>query len=176
MPGPVFLEGETVELRTIETEDVDFLQRTINDPEVRTTLAPTRPMNRSAEREWVESLGETDSINLLVCVDETRVGSVDLKPPNQVWGVAEIGVMIASGHWNEGYATEAISLLCGFAFNQRRLNKVYAKVGSKNPAAERVLEKVGFQKEGMLRKEGFLDGEHIDVHRFGLLADEWGQD
>lgn len=176
MPGPVFLEGAGVELRTIEEEDVDFLQRTINDPRVRTTLAPVRPMNRGQERAWVESLGETESVNLLVCDDETPVGSVDLKPPNQVWGVAEVGVMIAPEHWNEGYATAAIDLLCQYAFETRRLNKVYGTVYATNPAIRRVLEKVGFQEEGVLRKEGFVDGDHVDLHRYGLLADEWRAD
>lgn len=173
MPGPVFLDGESVELRTIEEEDVDFLQRTINDPRVRSTLAPVGPMNRVQERDWVASLGETDSVNLLACVDGTPVGSVDLKPPNQVWGVAEVGVMIAPEHWNEGYATEAIDILCGYAFEERRLEKVYARASTTNPAAGRVLEKVGFQEEGLLREEGFLDGERVDIHRYGLLAEEW---
>lgn len=173
MSGSVFLEGETVELRTIEEEDVDFLQRTINDTRVRSTLAPVSPMNRAHEREWVESLDETESVNLLICVDSAPVGSVDLKPPNEVWGVAEVGVMVSPDHWNEGYATEAIDLLCGYAFEERRLNKIYATIYAVNPAAGRVLEKVGFQEEGLLRQEGFLDGEHIDLHRYGLLADEW---
>lgn len=176
MPGPVFLDGETVELRTIEEEDVDFLQRTINDPRVRTTLAPVRPMNRSQEREWVESLGESESVNLLVCAGGDPVGSVDLKPPNADWGVAEVGVMIAPEHWDEGYATEAIDLLCGYAFEERRLNKVYARTSTTNPAAGRVLEKVGFQEEGLLREEGFAEGEHVDLRRYGLLADEWNRD
>lgn len=173
MPGPVFLEGDTVELRTIEEEDVDFLQRTINDPRVRRTLAPVGPMNRARERDWVESLGETEDVNLLVCVDATPVGSVDIKSPNRVWGVAEVGVMVAPDHWNEGYGTEAIDLLCKYAFEERRLHKLYATVYSTNPAGGRVREKVGFQDEGVLREEGFAEGEHVDLHRYGLLADEW---
>lgn len=47
MPGPVFIHGETVDLRTIKEEDVDFLQRTITNPRARSTLAPLRPKNRS---------------------------------------------------------------------------------------------------------------------------------
>lgn len=175
MPGPVFLEGETVELRTIEAEDIDFLQRTINDPRVRTTLAPVRPKNRPEQRDWIESLGETDSINLLICVDETPVGSADLKPPNQDWGVAEVGVMVDPDYWNEGYATAAVDRLCEYAFEERRLNKVYATVYATNPAGNRVFEKVGFENEGVLRKEGFVNGQHVDVHRYGLLADDWRQ-
>lgn len=175
MPGVVFLVGDTVELRTIEEEDVDFLQRTINDPRVRTTLAPVGPKNRTQEREWIRTLGESDGVTLLVCVDGDPVGSVDLKPPNEVWGVAEVGIMVAPEYWNEGYATAAIDLLCGYAFEERRLNKVFATTDATNPAAGRVLEKVGFQQEGLLREEGFADGEHVDLHRWGLLAREWSR-
>ena len=173
MPGVLFLDGETVELRTVEEEDTEFLQRLINHPRVRRTLAPLGPTNRAQERAWIDSLGEDNSITLLICADGDPVGCVDLKPPNEVWGVAEVGVMVAPEQWNEGYATAALTLLCGYAFDERRLNKVYAVVYATNPAVARVLEKVGFRKEGELRQEAFLDGEHVDLHRYGLLADEW---
>lgn len=176
MPGAVFLDGATVELRTIEEDDIDFLQRTVNDPCVRPTLGSIRPINRIQERDWVESFGDTDEVNLLICVDGAPVGSVNLEPPNQVWGVVEVAVMVAPDHWNEGYATEAIDLLCEYVFEERRLNKMYARVYATNPAGCRVFEKLGFQEEGVFRKEGFVDGEYVDVHRYGLLADEWRRD
>lgn len=133
-------------------------------------------MNRARERNWVESFGETESTNLLVCVDGDPVGSVDLEPPNQEWGVAEVGVMIAPDRWNEGYATEAIDLRCGYAYEERRLDTVYGKTYATNPAAGRILEKAGFQEEGRLRQEGFVDGEHVDLRRYGSLADERDRD
>lgn len=173
MPGPVYLGGETVELRTIEEEDIEFLQETINQPRVRAGLAPVSPINRQQERAWFESLGEDGGVNLLICIDGTPVGSIDLKPPNEVWGVAEVGYMIAPDFWGEGYATEALDLLCTYAFEERRLNKLYAKTYENNPAAWRVLEKVGFKQEGVLREEGLFEGEHVDLFRYGLLAREW---
>lgn len=173
MPGPTFCEGDVVELRTIEEEDTEFLQQTINDPRVRTSLAAVEPKNRKQERDWVESLGDTEGVHLLVCVDGEPVGNISLKPPNEVWGVVEIGYMITPEQWGNGYATDAVATLCGYAFDERRLNKVYATCYATNPASGRVLEKVGFTEEGLLRAEGFVDGEHVDMHRYGLLADEW---
>jgi len=173
MPGPVFASGETVELRTIEPEDAEFLQRTVNDPRVRTGLAAYEPTNGPAESEWIESLDEGDGADFLICADGEPVGTIGLKPPNEVWGAAEIGYMIAPDEWGEGYATDAVETICRYAFDERRLNKVYATVYETNPASRRVLEKAGFTEEGVHRDEGFAEGEHVDVHRYGLLVDEW---
>lgn len=173
MPGPIFRDGERTELRTIEPEDAEFLQRTVNHPQVRHGIMGVEAINGPAERDWIASRGESDDTNLLVCTDGDPVGSVTLKSPNDVWGTAEIGYMVAPEEWNNGYATDAVSEICGYAFEERRLEKVYATVYAKNTGSRRVLEKVGFTEEGVLRKEGFAEGERVDVHRYGLLAEEW---
>jgi RimJ/RimL family protein N-acetyltransferase len=48
----------------------------------------------------------------------------------------------------------------------------HATVYAQNDGSRRVLEKVGFTEEGLLRQEGFVGGEHVDVVRCGLLAEE----
>jgi RimJ/RimL family protein N-acetyltransferase len=175
MPGPVFLQNDQVELRTIEPEDADFLQELINDPEVWQSLAAAEPKNQPTEREWIDSLDESDGADFLVCVDGEPVGSIGLKPPNPVWGTAEIGYMITPEEWGNGYATAAVELVSEYAFEHRRLDKVHATVYESNPASARVLDKAGFTKEGELRKEAFTGGERVDVYRYGLLAEEWFQ-
>lgn len=176
MPGPTFLAGEAVNLRTVEEEDLKFLQETLLDPRVRAGLAPVSPRTLNQQRTWFESLGEDEGVDLLICVEGKPVGSIGLKPPNEVWGVGEIGYFIDPDHWGNGYATEALDLLCEYAFEERRLNKLYAKTYARNPASCRVLEKVGFEEEGVLRKEALAEGEHVDLLRYGLLAKEWNLD
>ncbi|UPM43065.1 GNAT family N-acetyltransferase [Halocatena salina] len=173
MPGPVFLEGTDVSLRTIEDDDAEFFQRLINDPRVRISIGSVEAMNHTAEREWIESLGERAGTHLSMCVDGTPVGSISLKPPNEVDGVVEIGYMVVPEQWGNGYATDAVKLLCGYAFDERRLNKVYARAYAGNPGSHRVLEKAGFTQEGRFRQEGFVEGEYVDVLRYGLLANEY---
>lgn len=175
MLGPIFLDGDVVELRTVETDDAEFLQQTVNDPRVRHRIAASEPKNRTDEREWIESLGDEGGVHFLVCVDGGPVGEIGLKPPNEVWGTVEVGYMISPDQWGNGYGTDALEAVCGYAFEERRLNKVYAQTLGTNPASIRVLENVGFTKEGVLREEAFAEGEHVDVYRYGLLADEWRQ-
>lgn len=173
MPGPVFREGTDVTLRTIEEDDAEFLQRLINDPSVRIPIGATEPKNRAEELEWIESLGEDDGVHLLVCVEGDPVGNVTLHPPRERWGIAEIGYMIAPEQWGNGYATDAVREICGYAFDERRLNKVCADCYATNPGSRRVLEKAGFTQEGRFRQEAFIEGEHVDVLRYGLLAEEY---
>ncbi|WP_410766832.1 GNAT family N-acetyltransferase [Haloferax sp. DFSO60] len=172
MPGAVFLEGDEVELRTVDGSDVDFLHELVNDPQIRRGIAALDPITRSQERKWVETRGKDDSINFIVSVGGEAVGTIGLKPPNNA-GVAEVGYMIAPDQWGNGYATDALRTMCGYAFEERRLHKVYANVYETNPASAAVLENAGFEREGVHREQGFVEGEHIDVLRYGLLVDEW---
>lgn len=169
----MFCAGVRVDLHPIETDDAEFLQRLVNDPQVRGSIASYAPYNAEQEREWIEALGEDEGVTLLVCVDGDPVGSIGFDSPNEVWGTAEIGYMIAPDHWGNGYATEAVALLSAYAFHERRLDKLHATVYATNPASARVLEKVGFERDGTLRKHAFVDGERVDVHQYGLLRDEF---
>ncbi|MFC7132158.1 MULTISPECIES: GNAT family N-acetyltransferase [Salinibaculum] len=172
MPGPRYRDGETVTLRTIEEEDAEFCQRLVNDPRVRTRLFQNGPTNRAQELEFIESATEQGA-NLLVCVDGEPVGTVGYNDVNDVWDTAEIGYMIAPAEWGNGYATDALATLTADAFAERGLHKLYAHAYATNDASQRVLEKVGYSQEGLLRKEAVADGEYVDVHRYGLLADEF---
>ena len=174
MPGPAFLRGETVTLRTVEGEDVEFLQETVNNPDVRHGLSATEPISEQAEREWVESVtsGETDDVHLLICVDGEAVGIIGLNDVTDRIGMAELGYWLTPDAWGNGYATDAAQRLTEYAFQERRFHRVYAKVFVGNEGSQRVLEKTGFQREGTLRDHWFRDGRYEDVYIYGLLEGE----
>lgn len=173
MPGPVFRRGETVTLRPVEDEDAEFLAELVNDPRVRAGTAMADPNSVDDERAWIDSTGDTSEVHLLACVDAEPVGIVGLNRPNETFGSVELGYQFAPSSWGNGYATDAARETCGHAFDTRRFHKVYADVFETNPASARVLEKVGFTEEGRHREQAFVDGERVDVLRYGLLADEW---
>ena len=87
-------------------------------------------------------------------------------------GVAELGYWIAPEAWGNGYATDAARTMTEYAFDQRRLRRVQARVVDFNEASARVLEKAGFEREGVHREAVFLDGEHRDVVWYGRLASD----
>jgi len=172
MPGAVFLRNEFVELRTIEEEDLAFVRDGVNDPDVWPTLGSFQPYNMKQEEEWLERISEDDDVHLLVCDDGDPVGVVGLGV-DAVTGLGELGYWISSTEWGNGYATAAVRLVSAYAFDHCRLHKVAADVYDHNPASARVLEKVGFEREGTHRQEAYVDGAYRDVLRYGLLKDEF---
>jgi ribosomal-protein-alanine N-acetyltransferase len=82
---------------------------------------------------------------------------------------AEVGYWLAKPFWGRGLMTAVVQRLCRHAFEEFGLVKVTAHVFLHNPASARVLEKCGFQQEGLLRKHFLKDDEFIDARLFGLL-------
>ncbi|MFB6300411.1 MAG: GNAT family N-acetyltransferase [Halobacteriales archaeon] len=129
MPGTPFLHGDDVTLRTVEEEDIDFLQEQVNDPGIWRTIGRSRPVNRTQEEEFYESVvSDGDNVQLLITVDGEAIGMTGLQPINQEQGHAEIGFWIAEEHRNQGYGTEATRLMVTYAFGQLRLHKVIGRV------------------------------------------------
>lgn len=173
MVGPVFSEGERVTLHPIEKEDLSFVRDMVNNPQVRQGIASFAPKSMADERRWYEQLSESEGAAFLVCDSDTRVGVVSLENINTTFGSAEIGYYVAPESWGNGYATDAVRQAVDYAFTERRIHKIYAKTFAHNEASQQVLETVGFQREGVLREEAFIDEEYVDIHRYGLLNDEF---
>lgn len=171
MAGPVFLRGEDVTLRPPGEGDVPFLTELVNHPDVWPSLAAYEPQTEDEEAAFVESLADSDDVHLLICADDEPVGIVGLNDVRPVWGLAELGYMLSPDAWNNGYATDASRRLVRYGFEDRRLHKVKANAFGTNPASQRVLEKVGFEEEGVFPEHAFVRGEYVDVHRYGLLAE-----
>ncbi|WP_123532832.1 GNAT family N-acetyltransferase [Halosimplex salinum] len=189
MPGPVFLRGDGVTLHPVEESDVDFCTRLVNDPEVRHGLSIARPKRHDEEREFrVEA--DDDVVPFVVCAgdvaddpadgerlaspdDSDRVGVVDLVDVDEQFGNAEVGYFFAPEAWGNGYATAAVERVVEYAFAERRLHRVHARVFEFNEGSARVLEKVGFEREGVLREQAYMHGEYVDTIRYGLLESEW---
>lgn len=172
MPGPVFLRGEDVTLHTIEDADVPFLTDLVNHPEVWPHLAQYAPLSEGQEQQFVDSLADTEDVHVLVCVEGEPAGIVGMNDLEATLGNAELGYMLHPDHWGKGYMTDAARRLARYGFEDRRLHKVYANAFETNPASQRVLEKVGFEREGTLREHAFVRGEHVDVYRYGLLESD----
>ncbi|WP_323190255.1 GNAT family protein [Halostella sp. PRR32] len=171
MPGATFLRGETVSLRTVESDDIEFLRDAVNHPDVwRSTLMST-PKNAEQEREFFEEVvSDEDSVDLLVTADDRSVGMVSLNAVDEENGVGELGYWIVPDEWGNGYATDAARTLTEYAFDQRRLHRVQARVVAFNDASARVLEKAGFERDGVHREAVFVDGEHRDVVWYARLV------
>jgi RimJ/RimL family protein N-acetyltransferase len=172
MAPTAFLHGDRVELHPMEPDDATFVQSIRNDPQIRAGIGGSTPMTAADHENRLDDRGD-DVFDFVVRVDGDPVGTATLWKQDVPWGYAEIGYAIHPDHWNQGYATEAVECLVRYGFREQRYNKIGADAYETNPASNRVLEKAGFEREGVRRSHAFVEGEYVDVHEYGLLADEW---
>lgn len=172
MDQPIFLEGDRVTLHPIAEGDLEFYQEAINLPAVRKKLLSTHPLRMEDEEEWFESL-EPEQPTLTIRADGERVGNIGVGDVHEAWGTAIVGYWIHPDHWGNGYCTDALRCVVRYAFDERRLAKLSADALVSNEGSKRVLEKAGFEQEAVLKGEAYVDGERVDLARYGLLAEEW---
>lgn len=167
MPGPAFRAADGVELRPIERDDHEFLAAHWNRRDVRLPTNTNEPLTTDDVAGFVDG---DDSVNFLVCADGDPVGTIWLFGLDAVNARGELGYWIAEGHRGEGHATAAVDLVVEYAVAEQRLRKVVARVFEGNEPSMRVLEKAGFEREGVLRDHYYVDGEYLDATLFGWLA------
>jgi RimJ/RimL family protein N-acetyltransferase len=170
MPGAVFLRGERLCLRTIAPEDYEFVHKHWNDPSIRYGAPMPTPFSKGEIGGFVENAD--DAVQFLPCDDGSPVGYVMLFDIEKEAGHGELGYWIVPDERGNGYATEAADLCLKHAFDDRGLHKVLARVFEGNDGSIRVLEKLGFEQEGLLREQHYVDGKYADMRLYGLLASE----
>jgi ribosomal-protein-alanine N-acetyltransferase len=92
---------------------------------------------------------------------------------NPIYRSASMGYCLNEAAWGQGCATEAADALLQWAFDTLDLNRVQAETDTRNAASARVLEKLGFLREGTLREDCVVNGDVSDSWVYGLLRREW---
>ena len=103
-----------------------------------------------------------------VCVDDKAVGSVTaFRQENIHRCTAEL----AEAYWGQGIMTQAVCMLCARLFSVTDLLRIYAEPFACNMGSRRVLEKAGFQLEGILRSNACKNGQVLDMAMYGLIRE-----
>ena len=89
---------------------------------------------------------------------------------------AEIGYILGSQDWGQGYMYEALSALLDYAFTELNLNRIEADTDPRNERSVRILDRLGFLKEGLFRERCIVDNEISDAAMYGLLRREWNRE
>jgi RimJ/RimL family protein N-acetyltransferase len=105
--------------------------------------------------------------------DGAFIGWCSLTRWNPTHRSAAITYCLDEGAWGHGYATEAARAVLEWAFDTLDLNRVQTETDTRNAASARVLEKLGFLREGTLREDCVVNGEVSDSWVYGLLRREW---
>jgi ribosomal-protein-alanine N-acetyltransferase len=97
------------------------------------------------------------------------IGSCDLSEIDRHHGRAEIGFLFDRSYWGNGYAREAMEAITAFAFEDLNLQRLWARFHTGNMASQRLLERLGFAREGTLRQHIIRDGVRRDCEIYGRM-------
>lgn len=110
----------------------------------------------------------------LARLDNNRlIGSCGFNYWNRDHSRAEISYDLAKEYWGKGIMTKAAKAVISYAFTHMQLHRIEATVTPTNVGSLKVLKKIGFQKEGVLRQQKLLHGKFYDAVMLSLLQSEY---
>ncbi len=171
------LEGNTVNLRALEPEDLEFLFTIENDEAFWEVSATSTPFSRYVLRQYLENahkdIYEVKQLRLVICKkDGTPLGLIDIFDFEPKHRRAAIGIVISSKDDREkGFASEALRLVCDYCFRRLDFHQVYAHVGTDNVPSRLLFEKAGFVRAGIKKDWNFIDGKFRDELLYQLIQD-----
>lgn len=177
---PDLIDAGPVILRPLTRHDRPLIHRWLNDPAVMPYWSGLdRPLSETESIDWVERFLR-GSVSLRCLIIETPgrpVGFIEISrhPGHHNYGhLAEIDICIGEpSEWEHGYGSAALTALLRWLFTEAGIQRAFLQPRASNNRAIHVYEKVGFKKEGVLRRADYVDGEYHDVVIMAALRDEW---
>ena len=105
--------------------------------------------------------------------DNTIIGHCGFFDIDKFNCCAEISYCLKSGTWGQGIMTEAVDAMLRFGFEDYGFNRIVAKVMTDNIGSIKVLQKLGFVQEGVLRESLYKNGQYHDLICFSILKSEY---
>lgn len=166
-------------LRPLAAPDAESLFAIFSDPEVMrywstppwTTMAQAQAFIER-DHAGLES-GEHLRLGIERTADGALLGQCTLFGISRGCRRAEMGYCLGRPHWGQGHVHEALCALLDYGFGPLELNRVEADIDPRNAASAKVLERLGFLKEGHLRERWIVAGEVSDSALYGLLRRDW---
>jgi RimJ/RimL family protein N-acetyltransferase len=167
-----------VNLRVVESDDVDFDLRCHNDECFWSDYLPIE--EQMTKSEWMKTFVNPTEFQKMIALklfviqrkDGTKIGGIYHRT-NQPYGTMEIGYFLLPNERRKGYGTEAVQLMVDYLFLSKDIVRIEATTNVGNKASQRVLEKVGFKREGTIRKLTFVRGVWTDHYLHSILREEW---
>jgi len=172
---------ERLVLREVRPEaDVSRLFDLFADPDVAryTDTGPFTGIDEATEvMDWIEQIfAGRRGMRWVIAEradEEALIGTCGFNRWRRWNDSAEMGYDLMQHFWGRGLMTEALSAIIRFGFDRMALNRIEADVTVGNGRSARVLAKLGFAEEGVLRQRGKWKGDYHDLRMFSLLRAEW---
>lgn len=164
----------SVVLREVSLDDASIIARLANNKKIWNNVRDRMPYPYALKdaEQFVEQVLKEDGPSVhAITLDGQLTGLIGLHPASDVYrGTAELGYWLGEPYWGQGLATAAVAQVIPIGFEQLKLRRIYASVYEHNHASMRVLEKNGFQREGVARAAVLKNGQVLDEVRYGLVS------
>lgn len=179
LPASESIASQRLRLRAVERGDLEDLMAVNGDAEV------TRFLPYDTWRSMQDATAWLDRMLALAATGTGRQLVIERSEDGRIIGTAlifrfdagsaraELGYVLGRAFWHQGYMREALASLVDHAFSRLALRRLEAEVNPDNAASCRVLEALGFVREGTLRARWVGRTGAYDTRLYGLLADEW---
>jgi len=171
------LEGNKIQLRALEPEDISFLYQIENDTSVWEVSNTQTPYSKAVLREYLKQayrdIYEIKQLRLAITnkLNSNCVGFIDLfdfDPKNKRVGV---GIVIAEKDRGQGFASEALTMVCDYVKKYLQVHQLYANIGADNKQSIQLFEKNGFKSVGVKKDWIYSAGQFKDEYLYQLILD-----
>lgn len=173
------LQTDRLLLREITKQDLQDVFEIYSNKEVMLYFADRFAFEKINEaetmiREYEEALSRKWSMRWGIVLKESGklIGTCGFHALSEYDKRIEIGYDLNRDFWQKGIMTEALSLIIDHAFQSSDVNRIEAMVEPPNTGSRALLEKLGFQYEGTLRKHEMCRGDFVDIQMLSLLRED----
>ncbi|KAJ1423841.1 GNAT domain [Sesbania bispinosa] len=172
-----YVDLTQISLRPIDLSDVDDLMLWTTDEKVARYCTWEPYTSKEDGINFIQNIASKALWFRAICLRDRAIGCIDFFSCSGQRKCrdksAELGYALSSIYWNKGIATQVVKQVVEVAFGEfPHLERLEALVDVENVASQRVLEKAGFQKEGVLRKYLFIKGKSRDMVMFSILPND----
>jgi ribosomal-protein-alanine N-acetyltransferase len=174
IPFPT-LKTKNLTLRKIEYTDIHDIYSYAQNPEVAKYVLWEPHEDKSDTFEFLNAIyelynhGKPAPWGIFHNEDKKIIGTIGYHRWEIKHYCAEIGYALSKEYWNKGIITEAALRIIEFGFNEMKLNRIEARCQTENTASAKVLQKIGFTYEGLLREQMFVKNNFQNLMLFSLL-------
>jgi diamine N-acetyltransferase len=145
------LRDKNIYLRGVEMEDLVLIENLENDPENWVHSGTLIPFSRKSIEEYILSIRDLNAVKQYRWIigttkEDESIGAIDIYEFDSIHRRAGIGIIINKNFRKNGYASDAIKLLCDYAFSHLNLHQLWANIIDSNIASQRLFEKNDFHK------------------------------
>lgn len=162
------LEGKLINLRIIQKEDLSLVAEWLSNLDFYGEYNPLMQVSRGElQKSYDNPISEWFFIEKK---DGSKIGEIGHRPVGKAQGIA---YALLPNERKKGYCSEAVKIMVDYLFLSRDIVRIQAHTDVRNEGSQRTLEKVGFKKEGLIRKHDFVYGKWTDDYIYSILREEW---